>query len=423
MNKVHRFLILALVSLMLGAAAAACGSNETQAPAQTPAETQTQAPTEAAAEVDYTVPVPLPAGTEAASGLVLKEGDKITVYDYDKVPFTFKAGSIQKMINLWPANTAGVLALGAEPFFIANIGMTSPYQTLMFPDYAALSSVSMTVQGTSNINSEAILAMEPDLIISHPTSIEQWRSLEAESGVDLPVINVNFTSYDEMKTTYKIVGAILGGEVERRAEIWAQMLTDNVDRIARGLAGVTDTPIVFYSAGGENMGGTLGMNDLSQSVVTNEWCTYAGGKYWPKWMLEQGKTVAMSNNAVNPEAILDNPPAKIFIGGGQTEAMNAILDGSSEDPWTGIVKNLGDGNAKYIPYALFDWARFGAESALMVLWAAREIHPDVFADPATDAYIDMHAETKAFYKDFAGYDISDGNVDNILAGLPPAGTN
>jgi hypothetical protein len=56
----------------------------------------------------------------------------------------------------------------------------------------------------------------------------------------------------------------------------------------------------------------------------------------------------------------------------------------------------------------------------MVLWAATAIHPDIFADPAGEHYIDMHAEAKAFYQDFVGYDISDANVDNILAGLPPA---
>jgi iron complex transport system substrate-binding protein len=407
----------------------ACGQSGTESPSaptasapstpSTPsAETAGSSP--AASEPDYTVPVDLPAGTQPQAGLILTEGDKITVYDYDLQPFTFKEGSIKKMINLWPANTAGILALGAEDFFIANIGMTNDYQSLMFPKYAALESVSMNVQGTNNINSEAILALEPDLIISHPTSIEQWRALETESGADLPVINVNFTTYDEMKTTYKIVGAILGGKVLENANAWGDMLQANIDRIGKGLESVSETPIVFYSAGGQNMGGTLSMNSLTQSSVVNEWCTYAGGLYWPRWMLEQNKEIIMAENAVNPEAVLDNPPDKIFIGGGQNDGINAILAGTAENPWTGIVKELGTENVKYMPYALFDWARFGAESVLMVLWAAREIHPDVFAGEASEHYIDMFTETKSFYKDFVGCNISDQDVENILNGLPPA---
>ena len=121
------------------------------------------------------------------------------------------------------------------------------------------------------------------------------------------------------------------------------------------------------------------------------------------------------------EILLKYPPQKVFIGGGRRDGIEAILadrNGAS-NPWAGILADIGPDNVRFIPYALFDWGRFGAESVLQILWAALNIHPDIFADPASPDYIDLHRETKDFYTNFAGYPITDAEVADILNGRPP----
>jgi len=180
-------------------------------------------------------------------------------------------------------------------------------------------------------------------------------------------------------------------------------------------------PVVYYTSGGVNgLSATMPMTGLG-SVVMNEWTGYAGGKYWPALMRELRNENITSQSSVNMEMILKYPPQKVFIGGGRRAEVDAILankDGAS-NPWAGIIADLGSDNVKYIPYALFDWGRFGAESVLQILWAARNIHPEIFADPASPDYIDLHAETKDFYTNFAGYPITDAQVESILNGMPP----
>ena len=67
------------------------------------------------------------------------------------------------------------------------------------------------------------------------------------------------------------------------------------------------------------------------------------------------------------------------------------------------------------PKGVFSWDRYGAESALQILWAGTIIQPELFAD------IDVKAETKAFYKKFMNYELSDGEFEYILKGLNPDG--
>ena len=52
---------------------------------------------------------------------------------------------------------------------------------------------------------------------------------------------------------------------------------------------------------------------------------------------------------------------------------------------------------------------------MQILWAAKTIQPEIFAD------IDVRAETKAFYKKFMNYELSDAEFEYILKGLSPNG--
>ncbi|MBN2049018.1 MAG: ABC transporter substrate-binding protein [Spirochaetales bacterium] len=380
------------------------------------------------AEPDYSRNVGVAYGGEdldtsvpGSYGYMEEEGDRITIYDYDGMPFTFTKGSVKRIINLWPANTAGALALGAEEFFVAKLDrMVNPWQELMFPRYSTLENSFPPAAGPANV--EALMALEPDLIIGHPTNVESLRTA-GYNGRQLPVININFTTYQEMKVTYRVLGIILGGEVQERGEAWGRMLQENIDRVQKGLSGTSVRPVVYYTSGGAS-GLDSTMSSSANSVVMNEWTSYAGGKYWPELMRVLKKDIFKSRSIVNVEMILKYPPQKIFIGGGRNTDVDAVLSNTdpSTNPWAGVIADLGEENIRYMPYALFDWGRFGAESVLQILWAAVNIHPEIFADPKSDHYIDMVGETKTFYTDFVGFPITDAQVDDILNGRLPGST-
>ena len=65
------------------------------------------------------------------------------------------------------------------------------------------------------------------------------------------------------------------------------------------------------------------------------------------------------------------------------------------------------------PIGTFGWDRYGTEAALQVLWAAKLLHPQRFAD------VDMTAKTQDFYRRYYHYNLSAAEAQRILQGLNP----
>ena len=64
-----------------------------------------------------------------------------------------------------------------------------------------------------------------------------------------------------------------------------------------------------------------------------------------------------------------------------------------------------------MPIGISRWGHPGSlETPLALLWTAKTIYPDYFPD------IDISAETRAFYKRFFNYDLSDEQVRQIVSG-------
>ncbi|MDD2620901.1 MAG: ABC transporter substrate-binding protein, partial [Syntrophomonadaceae bacterium] len=64
-----------------------------------------------------------------------------------------------------------------------------------------------------------------------------------------------------------------------------------------------------------------------------------------------------------------------------------------------------------LPNGISRWGHTSSpETPMAILWTAKTIYPDKFAD------LDMLAETKRFYKQFFGLDLSDEVIEKILYG-------
>lgn len=65
------------------------------------------------------------------------------------------------------------------------------------------------------------------------------------------------------------------------------------------------------------------------------------------------------------------------------------------------------------PEGLFYWTHFSTESFLCVLFLAKLLHPELFAD------IDVKYELKSYYAAFYHYTLTDDEAKRILKHLPP----
>ena len=133
----------------------------------------------------------------------------------------------------------------------------------------------------------------------------------------------------------------------------------------------------------------------------SEWIDIAGGKISTDGIVE-----GMSQE-ITAEQLLDIDPDIILVGGSNQAKVYKSLMADETMQNLSAVKS---GQVYRIPQGTFQWDRFSSESALQVLWAAKTIHPEQFKD------LDMAQETKDFYKEYFNYDLSDKEVNAILAG-------
>ncbi|AKA69592.1 ABC transporter substrate-binding protein [Clostridium scatologenes] len=91
-----------------------------------------------------------------------------------------------------------------------------------------------------------------------------------------------------------------------------------------------------------------------------------------------------------------------------------IVDGNlkkskiSKNPSWNQLKAVKDNKVFVSPSGVFSWARLGTESALQLVWMAKNIYPEKFQD------VDIAKETKWFYKNFFEYELNDNEVKKIL---------
>ena len=69
-----------------------------------------------------------------------------------------------------------------------------------------------------------------------------------------------------------------------------------------------------------------------------------------------------------------------------------------------------------IPIGFIAWDFYGVEYPLLKLWVTEQLYPDLIN-------IDIHAETKDFYKEFYNVELSDTQIECILKGLSPDGSD
>lgn len=75
--------------------------------------------------------------------------------------------------------------------------------------------------------------------------------------------------------------------------------------------------------------------------------------------------------------------------------------------WSNIeaVKNQ---QVRKIPLGMYRWYVTCSDSPMMLLWMAKQHHPDRFED------IDFNETMKEFYKQFYDFDLTDADIESIL---------
>jgi iron complex transport system substrate-binding protein len=199
----------------------------------------------------------------------------------------------QRIISLAPSNTEILFALGAADQVVGR----DEYSDFP-PEALDVTSIGDTY---GDLNTEAIVALEPDLIlVAANTPIEQ---IEALTGLGLKVYQVpNPMTFDDLFVSLETIGLITGEEPQATAL---------VDELAARVAAVEEAVInaetvrVFYEVDGTD--------------PTAPWTTGAGTFQQVLVEMVKGENIAADLEgwgAMNLEQIVERDPEVIIFGAG-----------------------------------------------------------------------------------------------------------
>lgn len=283
---------------------------------------------------------------------------------------------------LAPDKMAGWVSAPSEE---AKAFIADPYRDL--PAYGRLTGRG----GTTNI--ETVLAMQPDLILDVGSIDDTYASLadrvENQTGISYALIEGRFEGTAE---TLRKVGELLG-ETERAEELmrYAQEVKE---RLAAALADVPDgeRPRVYYGRGPDGLetglAGSINMEVLDAVGAVN--------------VARSAGTGGLAN--VSIEQILSwDPDVILTLDPDFHEAVR------THPLWAGIsaVENGRVYRAPTLPFGWFD-APPGINRIMSVSWLASVLYPD-------HVDIDLRQETQDFYRLFYHVDLTEAQLDTLLA--------
>lgn len=312
-------------------------------------------------------------------------GDEVTLpTNIERIATTSNSST-----NMIIAFGGGNKLIGAYKTFFDN-----PWVEYFYPNINNLTNFTSYAPET-----ESLISMNVDLFIA--SSADAAKAFR-EKGICS--IYLNFFSVDDVRTSAKIIGKILGSEAITKVNKWINYFDDSIATCS-SLLGKCDenTKPVVYEIIGDKYRGLFRTNYGDAS----KWIEYAGGKIATK---EFGNAY-ITGNAPTEEAILAKNPDYVFIGG--TYSSKLYEDIYSDVKWSNInaIKNE---KVFIIPVGCDYWNGMGMEYPLLNYYAFSCMYPSI-----TNYSIKTLAHD--FYLEYYNVDFTEQQLEYMLSSLNPNG--
>lgn len=388
--KIMKKSLALLLAMCLLLALAACGGSKTEP------ETEEE-PAEATEAEEAEAPEEVPEDEARAVTVTDMSGDDVTI-----------TGAVESIVNLWPAGTSSFYVMGAGDLITAvavnNSGIVNSWCQIFYPGSADTPALGGTTPAI-----EELLALEPDLVIVHPMTVSDGYAQQIRDA-GIPAININFSTYDTMITSYTMLGEALGGEYQEKLDTWCDMIAEkqaSTETITADLSD-DDRPVVYYIAGqSDSLTTTMGANSICA-----DWTHLAGGIYATTLMDEPNTT------EVTAEELFAIDPDVIIVGG--TYQHKLVEELQSTDGWKDL-SAVVNGRVYTNPYGAFAWDRFGLESYFQMDYALMCIQPELAEANGIDR-ASLTQEVIDFYEMMNGTVLTEEQVGYMIDGLEPDGS-
>lgn len=324
-----------------------------------------------------------PTAAEIATQPVEPEGRIVTDMKGNQITVPKE---VKKIMTCVTVGTQMILMLG-DVDNVATLGQGFVYTEGSFlrKMYPGLDDVPAVTRNDA-ANMEAVAKIAPDVVL-----IDVPDTAAALNNVGVPALFQGINNTDELKTSVRLVGELLGGDAVAKGEAWCNYYDSIIASVSEKTAQLKaeDKPLVWFARGAVNSSGL--------KSIPHDWVTAAGGRNMASELGLEGSRVEM-----NAEEIMKANPDIIICADAR------VYDAIKAEAKYADLKAVKDGKVFVNPAGAGTWDMAAPENALQWYWAPTVIQPELFAD------IDMEQVVKDYYKQFYGYELSDEEVKTIL---------
>ena len=254
----------------------------------------------------------------------------------------------------------------------------------------------------ANLNIESLLELNPDVYIYNAADV-QHGELCRNAGIPAIAVSVNKWDYDAVETLNNWIDLLseLFPENEKKSLVknYSEDVLERINKINNTIP-ESEKKNVFF------------LYQYTDSMITT-----SGKHFFGQWWADSigtnnvaGEIDKDNSVSVNMEQIYTWNPECIFITNFTTAQPENLLNDSD---WKEIdaVKNK---HVFIMPLGMYRSYTCGVDTPVTLLWLAKSAYPEYYKD------VDITFETKKYYKEVFGIDLTDKQANSIFAPVSEA---
>ena len=396
-KKLAAVLLSGAMLAVTGGCAGGTSSSTAEPVPQTEAETaEAAADTEAMTEED---------ATAAAES----DGETITVTDHlgnvVEVP-----KEIDRIVvgNIYPLPSVLTIFFdsGEKIVGMADVSMKAAQNGLLGELYPEVLGAETGFISGTEINVEEVVKLDPDVVF-YGTEAPQIGEQLTAAGIPAVAVSASKWEYDTIETLNQWLDLL--GEMfpeNAKADICRTYSTEKYNMVQERVKDIPE----------EERERAFFLFQYSEENITT-----SGKLFFGQWWADAigcknvGEELATDNStAVNMEQIYAWDPSLVFITNFNAAQPDTLYNNEvGTYDWSGI-KAVEDKRVYKMPLGMYRSYTPGIDTPITLMWLAKTAYPEKFED------IDITAETKAYYKEVFGVELTDEQANSIFAPVSEA---
>ncbi len=238
------------------------------------------------------------------------------------------------------------------------------------------------------VNIEGLISLNPEIIFTYASMDKS--QIDQYKNAGIPVVAIKGETIEESYTAIRLMADAL--DVKDKGEAYIKSCQDLIVMVQNRLKDHVEKPIAVMFAGPRSIFSVATGNMLQTEILNLSGAVNVASELTGFWA------------DVSPEQIAKWNPDVIFLGSYlDVYGKDKIL----ENPQFQTITAIKEKKIFTFPSNIGWWDFPAPHCVLGVVWSAKTLYPELFAD------IDMMATANAFYKQFAGFSFEElgGRLD------------